>query len=101
MSAFTDSRSTTISMLCFLFFSRATGSLRSYTSPSTRARTNPDRRAASNSFWCSPFLPRTTGARIWIRLPAGSASTWSTIWSTVCCLISRPHTGQWGTPMRA
>ena len=24
---------------------------------------------------------------------------WSTIWSTVCFLISRPHFGQWGIPI--
>ena len=31
------------------------------------ARTKPERRAASNSFWCSPLRPRTTGAKIWTR----------------------------------
>ena len=41
------------------------------------------------------------GAMTWIRVPSGSAMIWSTIWSTVWCWISRPQTGQCGTPMRA
>ena len=32
---------------------------------------------------------------------SSSLSTASTISSTVCWLITRPHTGQWGTPTRA
>ncbi len=94
-------RSTTTSTVCFLFFSSFMLSDRSYIMPSTRTRTKPLLRAASISFACSPFLALTTGDRTIILVFSGSVSTLSTIWSTVCCFISRPHTGQCGTPMRA
>ena len=34
-------------------------------------------------------------------VPSGAAQTASTISSTLCFRISRPHFGQWGTPVRA
>ena len=42
-------------------------------SPSTRSRTKPARRASSMTFWCSPLRPRTTGASSHSREPAGMA----------------------------
>ena len=44
---------------------------RETTAPSIRARTNPAFCASSRIFWCSPFLPWTTGARIIIRESTG------------------------------
>ena len=41
------------------------------------------------------------GAITWMRVPAGRASTLSTIWSTVCWVISLPQTGQCGIPTLA
>ena len=46
------------------------------------------------------FAP-DNGAKQSSRVPSGRASTVSIIWSTVCWLISLPHCGQCGTPMRA
>ena len=57
--------------------------------------------ASSKTLVCSPLRPRITGARSWMRLPGSSARMRSTIWSMLCCRISRPHWGQWGTPTRA
>ena len=42
-----------------------------------------------------------TGPSTITRVPLGSFSTWSAIWSTVWRRTSRPHTGQWGCPTRA
>ena len=53
------------------------------------------------TFWCSPFLPLTTGARIWILVRSGSSMMRSTIWSTVCLAISLPQFGQCGMPILA
>ena len=36
-----------------------------------------------------------------IRVASGRASTWSIIWSMVCCLISLPQMGQCGVPTLA
>ena len=94
-------RSTTISMLCLIFLSRWISSESSYWFPSIRTRTNPLFLAWSNTFTCSPFRPRTTGARSWIFDLPGSSMIWSTIWSIVCFLISLPHLGQCGIPIRA
>ena len=50
-------RSTTSSMVCFLFFSQLISSVRSYRIPSTRTREKPAFRASSKTFLCSPFFP--------------------------------------------
>ena len=50
ISSFITSLSTTISMLCFIFFSSLISSERSYKLPSIRTRTNPDFLAESSSF---------------------------------------------------
>ncbi len=101
MPSLMTSLSTTISMLCFLFLSSFISSERSYIEPSQRTRTYPERLAFSNSFRCSPFLPRTIGASICILVPFSKAITVSVISSTVCMEISLPHMGQCGTPVRA
>ena len=49
----------------------------------------------------SPLRSRTTGALTVNRVPSGSASTCSTIWSRLCPAIGRPQTGQCGRPTRA
>ena len=95
------SLSTTISMLCFLFLSSFISSFNSYWIPSTITLTKPDFLADSNTFWCSPFLPATTGARIWILVLSGRDMISSTIWSTVCFSTFRPHFGQCGIPILA
>ena len=38
---------------------------------------------------------------LWARVRSRGFSTSATISSTLCWLVTRPHTGQWGTPMRA
>ena len=101
MPGFTTRRSTTMSILCFIFFSIGISSESSYMLPSTITRTYPLFLVLSNSFWCSPLRPLTTGARSWIRVRSGSAITASTIWSIVCLVMARPHFGQCGIPMRA
>ena len=58
-----ERRSTTISILCFLFLSSLISSVSSYMLPSTITRTYPLFLACSKSLTCSPFLPLTTGAR--------------------------------------
>ncbi len=55
-------RSTTISILCFLFLSKFRASLTSWSSPSTRIRIKPSLPMVSITFLCSPLRPRTTGA---------------------------------------
>ncbi len=74
-SGLITSLSTTISMVCFWFLFSSIGSFRSYSRPSTLARTKPERLAPSNSFWWVPFLPRTTGASTCTRVFSGRAST--------------------------
>ena len=49
----------------------------------------------------SPLRSRTTGALTVNRVPSGSASTCSTIWSSDWPAIGRPQTGQCGRPTRA
>ena len=63
ISGFTTSRSTITSILCFLFFSSGIFSDKSYTIPSALTLAKPDFLALSSTFTCSPFLPRTTGAK--------------------------------------
>ena len=61
--SFTASLSTTMSILCFLFFSSSISSLKSYKLPSIIALTKPVFLACARSLVCSPFLPLITGAR--------------------------------------
>ena len=97
----TESLSTTISILCFLFLSSLISSDSSYILPSTITRTYPLFFACSKSLVCSPLRPLTTGARSCILVLSGSPIITSTIWSTVCFLISLPQFGQCGTPTLA
>ena len=90
----TTSLSTIISIVCLNVFLSFISSTSSVISPSILALTKPAFNAFASSFACSPFLPRTTGARIWNLVPSGKLKILSTIWSTVCCLISLPQTGQ-------
>ena len=94
-------RSTTISMLCHLFLLSMISSLSSTTSPSTRARTNPERRALSNIAVCSPFLCLTTGASNKSLEPSSNRVIESTICCTVCRCTGWPQFRQWGRPARA
>ena len=71
ISGLTTMRSTITLMLCLLFFSSLISSSKVYTLPSTITRTKPCFFSWSNSFWCSPFLPRTTGAKICNLVPCG------------------------------
>ena len=97
----TASRSTITSMLCLYFLSSTGGSVSWTTSPSTRARLKPSEASSRKTSAYSPFRPRTTGARIWNRVPSGSASSRSTICCGDCRLIGSPQTGQCGRPARA
>ena len=94
-------RSTTMSMAWRLFLSSLISSSSSRTVPSTRTRTKPALRASSKTLVYSPLRSVTTGARIIIRRPAGTARIESTICCTVCRSIERPHFGQCGWPTRA
>ena len=71
--AFTTRRSTTISILCLIFFSREISSVSSYRLPSIRTRTYPLLLARSNTLACSPLRPRTTGARSCNLVPSGTS----------------------------
>ncbi len=75
MSGLATSRSTTTSMVCFLFFSSFGGSASRCSSPSIRTRLNPLWATSASSFSYSPLRPRTTGASTWKRVPSGSSST--------------------------
>ena len=99
--SFITRRSTIISILCFLFLSSFMSSESSYILPSILTRTYPERLACSSSFAYVPFRPLTMGAISCILVPASSSDILSTIWSTVCCFISRPQTGQCGIPILA
>ena len=79
MPSLTASRSTTISILCFLFLSSLISSDRSYILSSTITRTYPLFFACCSSLTCSPFRPRTTGASNWNFVPAGNSIISSTI----------------------
>ncbi len=71
----TTSRSTTTSMVCFLFLSSSIVSSSSRSLPFTRTRTKPSFRIWTKICRYSPLRPRTTGARTWILVPLGSART--------------------------
>ena len=73
----------------------------STTAPSTRARTNPALRAASNSSRNSPFRPRTSGASTSSFVPAGQPRMMSVIWLALVRWIGEPSFGQCGVPARA
>jgi excinuclease ABC subunit B len=66
-------RSTTISMVCFLFLSRTISSVVSRISPSTLMREKPLRRISSIILTCSPFLPLNSGAKSCTLVPSGNA----------------------------
>ena len=92
--SFNTKRSTTRSISWRLFFSRIISSARSLISPSIRARANPSFWSFFNSFWNSPFFPRTSGAIMLKDAFAGSERMLSRILSIVCDLISRPQRQQ-------
>ena len=54
--------------------------------PSISARTKPDDSSCSSTSTCSPLRSCTTGASRSSELPSGIASTWSTIWLTLCAV---------------
>ncbi|MNI24817.1 hypothetical protein D3C73_784480 [compost metagenome] len=83
-------RSTTTSIVCFLFFSSSISSVTSRSSPSTRTRTKPCLEMSLNRPLCSPLRPEMTGARICSRVFSGYCMIRSTICSTVCEVISMP-----------
>ena len=87
----TISRSTTMSMSCFLFLSRTISSARSIGVPSMTTRTKPSFLNWTSSFRYSPLRPRTIGERRVMRVPSGIAIIWSTIWETVWEVISLPQ----------
>ena len=104
--SFTDSRSTTTSMVCFSYFFRAgrlldAASSSRTTTPSTRARENPFSWSSRSSSVYSPLRPRTTGASTWNRVPSSTSSSRSTICCGVCRAIGRPQIGQCGLPTLA
>ena len=100
-SGFITRRSTTTSIVCLNFLSRAISSSRRRCSPSTLTRVNPSRRSSSRTSRNSPLRSRTTGALTVNFVPVGSASTCSTIWSSDWPAIGRPQIGQCGRPTRA
>ncbi len=101
MPALTTSRSTTMSMSCFFFLSSSKSSDRSRIWPSTTTRVKPSLRSWFSSFLYSPLRPRIMGESSVSFVPPGSIMIWSTIWETVCEVISLPQQVQWGCPIRA
>ncbi len=103
--SFSATRSTTTSMKCFIFLLSVMGSPSSFTiSPSMRTRLKPSFCRSASSLVNSPLRPVTTGAMMMARVEPSSAprrSISSVTWSVVWRLISRPHSGQCGTPTRA
>ena len=76
-SFFKINLSTTISILCFLFFSKVISSSNPTNSPSTMALTKPSFKYFSKIALCSPFSLKTTGELIYILLnkPIGYVTT--------------------------
>ena len=75
----TTARSTTTSTSCLRFLSIVGSSVSGCVSPSMRTRLYPSPISCLNSSACSPFRPRTSGARIWKRVPSSSDINLSTI----------------------
>ena len=101
LSALAVRRSMTTSMVCFSCFFNFGASDSWITSPSMRAREYPWVMRSLKSSRNSPFRARTTGAKTWNLVVAGS----SRIWSTICCgdwrVTTLLHLGQCGVPARA
>ena len=79
MSFFIMSRSTTTSMVCFLFLFKMILSSTDITSPSTRTRRKPSFLISSKTPLCCPLRPRIRGAKICILVPDLNFLTVSTI----------------------
>ena len=73
-------------------------SLRSYTCPSTMARTNPSLRALSKTSLNCPFRPRTRGATTWTLVPSLNSRSRSTIWVADCRRMGRVALGAMRCP---
>ena len=101
ISSRTLKRSTTTSMLCFLFLSSSGGLSRSTTVPLILARTNPCVLRLLSRCKCSPLRPWIMGASSISLLPGSNARIWSTIWLMVCALRCKLWSGQRGSPARA
>ena len=100
--SFSCTRSTTTSMKCLIFLFSVSGSASSFTiSPSMRTRLKPSFCRSANSFVNSPLRPATTGAMMMAFASGARARISSVTWSVVCFLMTRPHSGQCGTPTRA
>ena len=74
---------------------------RSCVSPSTRTRTKPCLRAASNTSRNSPLRPRMSGASTSTFVPSGQSSTRSVICDALWRSMGDPSLGQCGVPPRA
>ena len=74
-SGLTARRSITTSIVCFSCFFSFGGSAKLCTTPSIRARENPWVCSERKRSTYSPFRARTSGARIWKRVPSCSSST--------------------------
>jgi len=94
MSSRTTTRSTTTSISCLYFLSRAGASAMSWNSPSILTRWKPFFISSAISLRYSPLRPRTIGASRNSRVPCGSARMRSTIWLTVWLSIGRPVAGE-------
>ncbi len=89
-------RSTTTSILCFLFLSKVmfkASSVR-WMALSILTLTNPALCISSRMPRCSPFLPLITGPKIMISVLGFIFKTCSVIWSTVWRTTGLPHLGQ-------
>ncbi len=89
--SFTTRRSTTSSMSCLSFLSRASRSSSEWTTPSTRTRANPRLWASPSRSRYSPLRFCTIGASTRMREPAGSSRIDSTICWAVCFPTRRPQ----------
>ena len=90
----TTTRSTTTSMSCLRFLSRAGAASISQVSPSILTLVKPRLSSSASSFRYSPLRPRITGASRWRRVPSAIARVRSTIWLTVWLSMGSPVAGE-------
>ena len=99
MPGFSTSRSTTTSIVWFFRLSSAISSSSDRSSPSMRARTNPCRAELLQLFLVFALAAAHDRRQDHHSLVCCSASTCCRICSVLCRAISKPQSGQCGTPI--
>jgi hypothetical protein len=88
-------------MVCALVLVRVIFSLKETILLLILALKNPCFLISSKVFLCSPFLPETSGDKMYAVWPESSLRRLSTILAGGCLDIVLPHSQQWGFPMLA